>query len=283
MAGANQPLVVAIHGAPRSGTSWLGQLFNSSEHVAYRYQPLFSYAFKDRLKKYSSHREIQTFFQDLLASDDPFVLQQGKASLAGYSLTFPKSALTHVVYKEVRYHHLLEHLLGCYPLMKLVALIRDPRAVVHSWLRSPREFHPSWDPLSEWSTGTLKNENREENWFGYQRWKELAYLFLSLKTLFPRRVYLVTYEDLTSAPLETLRYLFRFSGIPFTSQVQDFLADSRRRDDGETYGVFRDGEDGGCEKWRTGLDQTIRKSIVSDLLGTPLEIFLRPDAPTPTL
>ena len=34
---------VAIFGVPRSGTSWLGQIFNSSPMVAYRFQPLFSY------------------------------------------------------------------------------------------------------------------------------------------------------------------------------------------------------------------------------------------------
>ena len=38
---------LALFGCPRSGTSWLGQIFNSAPDVAYRYQPLFSYEFKD--------------------------------------------------------------------------------------------------------------------------------------------------------------------------------------------------------------------------------------------
>ena len=83
--------IVAIHGAPRSGTSWLGQLFNSSENVAYRYQPLFSYAFKQRLTSTSTRREIELFFDDLLFTEDDFVLQRGAASLAGYSLEFEKA------------------------------------------------------------------------------------------------------------------------------------------------------------------------------------------------
>src|SRR5436305_252996 len=100
--------IVAIHGAPRSGTSWLGQLFNSSENVAYRYQPLFSYAFKQRLTSTSTRREIELFFDDLLFTEDDFVLQRGAASLAGYSLEFEKAEITHLVYKEVRYHCVLE-------------------------------------------------------------------------------------------------------------------------------------------------------------------------------
>ena len=40
---------IAIHSAPRSGSSWLGQILNSSPKVCFRFQPLFSYAFKDYL------------------------------------------------------------------------------------------------------------------------------------------------------------------------------------------------------------------------------------------
>jgi hypothetical protein len=72
--------IVGIHGAPRSGTSWLGQLFNSSEHVAYRYQPFFSYAFKERLSVRSGALEIQRFFDDLRNTEDDFVLQMHRSS-----------------------------------------------------------------------------------------------------------------------------------------------------------------------------------------------------------
>ena len=38
--------IISIHGVPRSGTSWLGQILDSSPKVRYKFQPLFSYAFK---------------------------------------------------------------------------------------------------------------------------------------------------------------------------------------------------------------------------------------------
>src|SRR5690242_11259495 len=82
--------IVGVHGAPRSGTSWLGQLFNSNEHVAYRYQPMFSYAFKGRLDRTAASSDINSFFDDLLETADDFVLQRGDSSVAGYELTFPK-------------------------------------------------------------------------------------------------------------------------------------------------------------------------------------------------
>ena len=61
--------IIAIHGAPRSGTSWLGQLFNSSPQVAYRYQPFFSYAFRGRIDTGSDVASLRGFFADLLDGD----------------------------------------------------------------------------------------------------------------------------------------------------------------------------------------------------------------------
>ena len=52
---------IALFGVPRSGTSWLGQIFDSCPDVIYKYQPLFSYAFKNRLNMQSSFDEISNF------------------------------------------------------------------------------------------------------------------------------------------------------------------------------------------------------------------------------
>ena len=45
---------VAIHGPPRSGTTWIGEIVNSSPRTIVKYQPLFSYALKDYLSPGSS-------------------------------------------------------------------------------------------------------------------------------------------------------------------------------------------------------------------------------------
>ena len=56
---------VAIHSVPRSGSTWLGQIFNSHPKVNFRYQPLFSYAFKDYLNEASSSEDIEAFFKNI--------------------------------------------------------------------------------------------------------------------------------------------------------------------------------------------------------------------------
>ena len=83
---------VAIFGVPRSGTSWVGQLFNSSPHTAYRYQPIFSYSFEESIDAESSEDDIAAFHQSLFETNDDFVLQ--KMNLSGNDApSFPKEKI----------------------------------------------------------------------------------------------------------------------------------------------------------------------------------------------
>ena len=82
--------IIVIAGVPRSGTSWLGEIINSSPDVAYRFQPLFSYAFKDAVNADSSKKEYESFFKGIYRSLDPFLLQTDKRT-AGLYPTFEKS------------------------------------------------------------------------------------------------------------------------------------------------------------------------------------------------
>jgi len=264
---------IAIHGAPRSGTSWTGQLFNSSEHVAYRYQPLFSYAYKGRLGRHSSESEVRAFLADLSITDDDFVLQRGKASLSGYTLEFSKTTATHMVYKEVRYHEVLHNLLEKSPSTLGIGIIRDPRSVIHSWMKAPREFDPAWSPDLEWRDAPSKNSADSGNWYGFERWKELALLFEALSNEFPHRFTIVRYEDLSGSPSVWLKKLFAFCSLPLTPQVRRFIADSSARNDRSPYGVFRDHQEQKA-KWIDTLDPGIVQAIEKDTLAAGLGRYL---------
>lgn len=267
--------LIAIHGAPRSGTTWLGQLFNAHESVAYRYQPFFSHALRGRVSEASQQGEWQAFFRQLAQTTDDFVLQRGEAKLARSQPYFSKATSTHLVYKEVRFHHLLPALLRQMPTLRLVAIVRDPRDVIASWLAAPREFKPEWDVLDEWRGAPSKNVGQEENWYGFERWMELTRLFLHLREHYPQRVRLVRYEELTAAPRQILDELFEFCSLPMTAQVEQFIQASTSRDDGEVYGVFRAHDRLGSQ--RRALPAQIAREISAQLEGTPFATFLRAD------
>ena len=266
---------IAIHGVPRSGTSWLGEIFNSSPNTIYKFQPLFSYALKDFLCPQSSKEDIDKFFELLSGhTADDFIDQKEKREkhvLPSFSQRTP----THLVYKEVRYHHILANLLQKTSDLLLIAIVRDPLAVINSWLNAPREFRADqgWKASEEWRFAPKKNQDKPEEFNGYEKWKEATNIFLKLSKDFPDRAYLVRYEDLATSPLLETEKLFSFCKIPLTDQTRNFILESQSKNNPDTYSVFRNSEN---IKFRDyNLDQSIIDFIKNDLTGSALERFIQ--------
>ncbi len=264
---------IAIHGVPRSGTSWLGEIFNSSPHTIYKYQPLFSYALKGFLTPLSSPEEVDRFFRLLAITADDFI-DQVERRANGALPVFAKENPTHLVYKEVRYHNILANLLQCDRELRLVAIIRNPLAVLASWLATPREFRRDlgWVESEEWRYARLKNQARPEEFYGYEKWKEATVIFMNLAEQHPDRVRVVTYHDLVSRTVPRVDTLFDFCGLPCSAQTLSFLERSRAEQHPDPYSVFR--ATAGDEKWTGVLDPRIAEAVVDDLRGTELQCFL---------
>ncbi len=249
---------IAIHSVPRSGSSWLGQIFNSSPTVVYKYQPLFSYAFKGALSPHSSRGEILQFFEAIAARSDDF-LDQTEAVRSGIYPQFEKSEpRTHIVYKEVRYHHLLDNLLSQDESLRVVGLVRNPLAVLASWKQAPKEFKPEWDFLAEWRGAPSKNQGRPEEFYGFDKWLEVAESFRALAARFPDQFRLIRYHELLTEPAATVQSLFDWCEIPWNSQTEEFLQTSRGEDRRDTYSVYNSKQSD--DAWRNELaDEIIRE------------------------
>jgi hypothetical protein len=254
---------IAIHSVPRSGSTWLGSIFDSSPSTSYRFQPLFSHQFKDFLTPLSSEQAIDSFFDKIHKTNDDFILQKnGKKQ--GLVPDFEKKEITHVVYKEVRYHNILENLLETSSEIKVIGLIRNPFATVNSWLRAPKEFRNDfgWKADEEWRYAPLKNLKKPEEFNGYEKWKEVTFLCLKLKEKFPSRFYLLNYDRLNQNTESVIMELFDFCDLPFTSQTKQFLIESTSRKSVGEYSVFKKkGED---TSWESELPIYIQKEIKSD-------------------
>ena len=110
--------IISVHGVPRSGTSWLGQIFDSHPNVRYKFQPLYSDRFKDRINVRSTVNEINSFFNELYLTHDDFLDQTLKRRNKIYpsfsdKVRFPK----YLVIKMVRYHYLIPYLFRHYFLL----------------------------------------------------------------------------------------------------------------------------------------------------------------------
>lgn len=228
------PAHVAIFGCPRSGTSWLGQLFNASEAVAYRYQPLFSYEFKNWFGRHGvTAVSLDSLGQALLEAKSDFVLQD---------LRPPKVLpATHLVWKEVRYHALMSALAALPGLHKLIYIHRPALDVINSWYQAPKEFRAGQDIHAEYLDAPSKNTDPCE-YNGFNKWKESLALALAAKAEQPEKVVLVSYDRLRADPLGQLSALFDAVGLAMSHQVREFIVASTSTHDDDAYSVFRSRE-----------------------------------------
>ncbi|MGM0743316.1 MAG: sulfotransferase domain-containing protein [Pseudomonadota bacterium] len=265
---------VVLHGTPRSGTTWLAEIFNSAPELKYCHQPLFSYAFKGFLSDRSNQAEVACFFQALLKTQDRYILQVEERS-RGIVPDFFKNTPTHLLYKEVRYHHILPNLLKRDSALKAVLLVRDPRAVVSSFLSAAKEFRRDlgWRIEDEWRYARKKNQDRPEEFFGFEKWKESTNLFTTLRERYPDRVRLVKYVDLLRYTESTVQKLFTFCNLEFGNQTKGFLRGEIVGNSASDYTVFRERKMVD-DKWRKSLPSSISDEIRADLESTPLAQFL---------
>jgi hypothetical protein len=266
---------LAIHSVPRSGSTWLGCLIDSSQYISYKFQPLFSYAFKDYLNENSNISSINDFFTDISTSDDDF-LNQVEDKRKGIIPKFHKtpSDTKYSAYKEVRYHNILSNLLEKDDDLKVIGLIRNPMAVLNSWIEAPREFRKDlgWTVEEEWRYASKKNGDRQEEYFGYEKWKESTILLNELKNKFPKNVMLVDYCDIIERPWELANEIFAFIDIPISLQTTQFIDESRTHSIDNTYSVFS--TKSSDHAWKNNLDSKIVKEVYDDLKGTSLSRYI---------
>lgn len=227
MMAALQPL--AIFGLPRSGTTWLGQLLNAHPAVLYRYQPLFSYEFKDYLAPGFSKEHIANFHHELQYATSDFVCP---------THTFSKDNPTTLLYKNVRYHHLAPEMLEKSP-VKIIFISRDPVEVLNSWFNAPREFYPEWDIEKEWEQAPSKNQGRPEEFFGLQGWAKAEQIHRNLADRYPDRVKILSYQKLKQNTQASMKELLEWAGLSFHPQIQSFILSSADRSANDTYSIFK--------------------------------------------
>lgn len=265
---------IAIHSVPRSGSTWLGEIFNSHPSVNYNYQPLFSYAFKGYLTPHSELNDIVSFYEKIAQSDDEFINQSEARNGNKLPIFKKEHKYNTVVYKEVRYHNIIRNLLLKDEQIIIIGLIRNPIATIHSWLKAPREFRKDlgWDENLEWRFAPKKNMNKPEEYNGFEKWKETTFLFEKLQTEFPERFKIIVYNNLLKNTISEVKEMFNFCGLPMHKNTLQFLESSMSHNNINSYSVFKVKKDD--KKWVDNLSPDIIESITKELKGSSLEKYL---------
>lgn len=262
--------VIYIGSVARSGSSWIGQILNSSEKVIFKFQPLFSYEFKGRINEDSSKDQYKEFFQQLASKESTFLDQVDKID-SGIYPKFEKSSPNILVFKENRYQSIIEPMLRKNSSLFFVGIIRNPCAVINSWRKNIKEFPKGANIMEEWRFGNCKN-NGQEDYFGYYKWKEVANNYLDLKQKYGDRVFLIHYDKFIENIDKGTKELFDFLGLALSDQTLNFIKESTTKNDENYYSVYKKG--GGNKSWKNELNSHIISEIRSDLKDTRLERYL---------
>jgi hypothetical protein len=260
-----------IAGMPRSGTTWLSQIFASSPDVRLKSCPLFSYEFKNVLDENSSAEQWDKLFSEVYVTNSEFLDQEHLRKI-GLVPTFPdkNQSPRNLIIKSNRFHNLAPHILKLNQSIRFIHIVRHPCATVYSWLSNPREFPEDADPIKEWKSGQCRKTGPGEFW-GFDDWKIVTSQALMLSKLYPHRHKIVRYEDLLKDTQLHARDLFEFLKIPYRSQTQDFIELSHSRHDAHKHSVFKNPEL--TDEWKVMLDKKIVSLCLSEIKGTELEQF----------
>lgn len=265
--------VIWLSGMPRSGSTWLSQIFASSPEVCLKFCPLFSYEFKNKLDETATGNEWQQLFHDTYHQpseylDQEYLRKKGLVPTFELRDTDPRN----LVIKSTRFHNLIPSILSLHSSIQFVHLVRDPRASIHSWLTNPYEFPKGADPISEWRTGACRKTGPGEYW-GFEDWKFVNSQALELQAQYPNRFRIVQYEDLTADLKLGVQRVFDFCGLPYHHQTETFLTASRSTHFENKRSVFK--KPMSQQGWTGKLDHGVAEACLREIQNTQLERFLR--------
>lgn len=263
--------IVWISGMPRSGTTWLSQIFASSPDVRLKSCPLFSYEFKMLLDEESTRGEWEKLFLDVYKTNSEYLDQEHlrKHGLVPH-FRIKNSQPGYLAIKSNRFHNLTPNILALNPKLKFIYIVRHPCASIYSWLNDPREFPETADSMQEWRQGKCRKNSPGEFW-GFDDWKAVTLQALAMESRFSDRFKIVRYECLVKECLKVSAQLFQFIGLEMSEQTIDFISSSSSKHDEDKHSVFKN--PALLDTWSDKLDPVIVNEIYEDIIGTELEIF----------
>jgi len=265
--------VIGIFGMPRSGTSFVAQIFDSHPQVAFRMEPIFSYALKNSVNENSTKVEFESFFEKAFNANDDVFMNQLENRAKGIYPTFKKDKNVSVlVFKTTRFHEIIPTLLKNFSqeFLKIVSIVRHPCGAINSWLNHPNEFPQDADKTQEWRSGACRKAAKEEYW-GFNDWLEVMQLHQYYEKQ-NRNFKIFQYENIVKNIKTETEQMLEFTGLNLNRQTLEFIKDCQTRNDADPYSVYKNIET--AFKWKTALEKSIQKEIIQETYHNGLSRYL---------
>ena len=264
--------IIAIFGMPRSGTSFVGQIFDSHPNTVFRMEPLFAYKLKNMIDENSTKEEYINFFKKAYESDEDFFMNQMDKREKGSYPTFNKLGKDTLVIKTTRFHEILPTLLKYFnkDILHVISIVRHPCGSINSWLKHPNEFPQHLNYRDEWRHAKCRQTAKEEYW-GFEDWKLVYLQHIKLEKEF-NNFKIFQYEDIVNSIYQKTEELFKFCEINIEEQTKQFLKECQSKNLDDPYAVYKNKSV--ISKWKYQLDIEIQKEIINEIINTELEKFL---------
>lgn len=224
--------LISLHSAPRSGSTWLQYIFESHPNIKTILQPMFSYKFKNIITKDTTKDEFCNFIEQLESTEDEFCNLKSDLHRSNNIFDLKKEKIKHIFMKNCHHHHLIEQMIELYPNIKIIGLTRNPESVIYSQMNSSEK-------LKDWLNGEDKNENRIENFFGFNKWLEIEELFKKIKHKYKNNIILIKYETIVENPVEEIKKICSFCNIDYHDNMEYAIKLMKSKHDNSDYSVFK--------------------------------------------
>jgi len=244
--------LISLHSVPRSGSSWLQSIFEAHPNIKTVFQPLFSYTFKNYINKNSTKDDFNNFIDKIKDTKDDFCCMKSNFHTNNNKIDiirFQKENIKTIFMKHTTHHNLIETFIKLYPKIKIIGLIRDPCSVIYS------QMNAKYEKLNDWLDGKDKNQDKKENFFGFNKWLEVKEIFYNIKEKYPKNIIIVNYEDLVKNTINEIKKICDFCNLDIHNNMIESIKLMKSKTYEYDYSVFK--KENTIEKWKGKLDNRI--------------------------
>ncbi|XP_029962537.1 carbohydrate sulfotransferase 3-like [Salarias fasciatus] len=157
--------------------------------------------------------------------------------------------------------------------VRIIQLIRDPRAVLVSRMVAFSSLYEKWKAWAQ--QGQVPEDDAEMKKFNKRcdHLRVSAELGLSQPSWLKHRYMLVRYEDIPCYPMQKAEEMYKFMGIPFSSQAREWILKNTHTTRKVTglYSTQRNSSEQ-SEKWRFSIP-FILVQVVQELCGPTMKLL----------
>ncbi|MBN3302787.1 CHST3 sulfotransferase, partial [Amia calva] len=157
--------------------------------------------------------------------------------------------------------------------VKFIQLVRDPRAVLASRMVAFSAKYKNWKKWAMDREVPIDDEEVKKLKGNCENIRMSAEVGLKQPPWLRRRYMLVRYEDIARYPMQKAAEMYRFTGIPFTPQVKEWILKNTQasQDASGVYSTQKNSSEQ-VEKWRFGIPLNLAQ-VVQQVCGPAMKLF----------